>query len=101
VSVNYVQDNGTSARTAFVAPIQAGTQNGRGNEDRGGVGNRIRPTAWQEIGPPLQGGAQLPARLVWQGAVYNDHTQLCVWEKKAPSTFLGTPFVFLSGFDNR
>lgn len=78
-SVNYLQDNGTSARTAFVAPFQAGTQNGRGHEDRGGVGIRIRPTARQAIVPPPQSGLRLPARLVRQGAVSNDHTQLCVW----------------------
>lgn len=78
-SVDYVQDNGTSARTAFVAPFRTGTQNGRGQVDRGRVGNSIRPRAAQAIGQPPQGYTRLPARLVRQGAVSNDHTQLCFW----------------------
>lgn len=78
-SVNYVQDNGTSARTAFVAPFQAGTQTGQGQEDRGGVGIRIRPTTMQVIAHPPSGGVRLPTRIVRQGAVSNDHSQLCVW----------------------
>ena len=91
-SVNYVQDNGTSARMASMAPFQAGTQNGRGHVDRGGVGNRIRPTARQEIGPPPQGGVRLPARLVRQGAVSNDSPSCVSGEKKAPSKFFGNAF---------
>ena len=64
---------------AFVAPFQGGTQNGRGQEDRGGVGIRNRPTNAQATAHPPSVGVRLPARLVRQGAVSNDHTQLCVW----------------------
>jgi hypothetical protein len=93
-TVNSGQDNGTSARTAFVAPFHAGTQEDRGQkdrgqedrgqadrgqEDRGQAENRIRPTAGGALAPPPQGGVRLPARLVRQGAVRNAHTQLCVW----------------------
>ena len=78
-SVNYLQDNATSARTAFVAPFQAGAQTGQGQEDRGGVGSRIRPTTVQVIAHPPPGGVRLPTRIVRQGAVSNDHSQLCVW----------------------
>ena len=74
-TVNYAQDNGTSARTAFVAPFQGGTQNGQGQEDRGGVGIRNRPTNAQAPAHPPSVGVRLPARLIWQGAVSNDHTQ--------------------------
>ena len=78
-TVNYAQENGTSARMAFVAPFQGGTQNGQGQEDRGGVGIRNRPTNAQASAHPPSVGVRLPARLVRQGAVSNDHTQLCVW----------------------
>jgi hypothetical protein len=78
-SVNSRQDNGTSARTAFVAPFHTGTLTGRGHENRGRGGTRIRPTAARPIAQPPPGGARLPARLVRQDADFNDHTQLCVW----------------------
>jgi len=55
-SVNLVQEDGKSARTAFVGPFQGGLH--RGKEETG-----RRP----------------PTRIVRQEAVRNDQVQLCIW----------------------
>jgi hypothetical protein len=65
-SVNLVQEDGISARTAFVGPFQEGVHRGReAQEDR--------------TIPPIRGGPRLPTRLVRQEAVRNDQVQLCIW----------------------
>ena len=66
-SVNLVQEEGISARTAFVGPFQEGLHRGQeAQEEDGSI-------------PPLRDGPRLPTRLVRQGAGRNDQVQLCVW----------------------
>ena len=56
-SVNLVQEEGISARTAFVGPFQ---EDLHGGQEAQGEDGSI---------PPLRGGPRLPTRLVRQGAV--------------------------------
>ena len=65
-SVNLVQEDGISARTALVGPFQEGIHRGReAQEDR--------------TIPPIRDGPRLPTWLVRQEAVRNDQVQLCIW----------------------
>ena len=76
-SVNLVQEEGISARTAFVGPFQEGLHRGQeAQEEDGSI-------------PPLRGGTQLPTCLVRQGAVRNDQVQLCIWGEEGSLNIFG------------
>jgi hypothetical protein len=47
------------------------------------------------VRPPPRGGVQLLARIIWQGAVANGHTQVCVWGEEGSLNFFWERLAYL------
>ena len=82
-SVNFVQEGGISARTAFVGPLQVGPHRGQVPQE----GNRNIPL--------LRGGVRPPTRIIRQEARRNDHVQLCVWGEEGTLDIFWERLTFL------